>query len=378
MPLNHQLRFNSIQKPSSLREREKALVDLATAARLDPQNSDVLVKSAGIHHGLSQWQKAVSDATLALARRPNLADAFNVRGAALTQLGAYEKAVTDLSEAIRLDLGMQVASINRAGAYEKMKRDDLARADYEAAARLFPGWFTAHRKIAEFFTERGQHGEAMCSLTRAVDAAPDDARWWALPAEAQAEARQTEQAIADYTATLGLSPGHPAWHAARAELQRALGNSSAALTELNETIRLDPRSANYLRQRAALQRPTGHPDAAAADERRAGNVSDGPTTGQFLFFLALGTLLGWSAAIGLAAALLIRIPALGAAVAAAGAMVYNLWPVRDILLQADVFILLGIGLSTFAGRAWWLIGRALRAAVLNIGRQGSATGHGVA
>jgi tetratricopeptide (TPR) repeat protein len=273
---------------------------------------------------------------------------------------------------------MQVAYINRAGAYEKMKRDDLARADYEAAARLFPGWYTAHRKLAEFFTERGQHIEAVVSLTRAVETAPDDARRWALRAEVRAEARQTEQAIADYTEALRLSPGHVAWHAARADLYRALGNNSAALADLNEAIRLDPRSANYHRQRAALHRATGNPDAAAADEKRAGEVSDGPTTGQFLLFMALGLMMSWSAAIGLAAALLIRSPAVGAAVAAAGVTVYSLWPVRDILLEADAFILLDIGLSTFAGLAWWLIGRALRAAILAIGRQGSATSNGVA
>jgi len=52
----------------SFGEEERALADLATIARLDPQGTTALLDSASIHHGWSRWQEAVVAATMLMFR----------------------------------------------------------------------------------------------------------------------------------------------------------------------------------------------------------------------------------------------------------------------------------------------------------------------
>lgn len=109
-------------------EDDRALADLATVSRLDPQNAEALLEIASIHHSWFRWQDAVDAAAEALKRDPASARAYNIRGDALAQMQDHDRAISDLTEALRLRPDMQVAYINRAGAYEGKKEDKLALA----------------------------------------------------------------------------------------------------------------------------------------------------------------------------------------------------------------------------------------------------------
>jgi hypothetical protein len=75
-------------------------------------------------------------------------------------------------------------------------------------------------------------------------------------------------------------------------------------------------------------------------------------------------LFSWiKAAGGIAAAVLIRNRAAGVAAAVAIAVVEDLWPMRDMVLQMDRHAAFAALLSALAGAAWWGIGRGLGAAV---------------
>jgi hypothetical protein len=74
-------------------------------------------------------------------------------------------------------------------------------------------------------------------------------------------------------------------------------------------------------------------------------------------------LFSWiKAAGGIAAAVLIRNRAAGVAAAVAIAVVEDLWPMRDMVLQMDRHAAFAALLSALAGAAWWGIGRGLGAA----------------
>ena len=245
---------------------------------------------------------------------------------------------------------MRVAYINRAGAYEKKKQDELALRDYETAVALFPEWNVAHRKHAEFFLERGRRAEAISSLTRAIDLNPNDGTRWAERAEAFESLGEPERAIADYTEALKRPGNRPTWLAARAKLQRARGDNLAALADLNEAIAEVPRSSSFHRQRAEVHRAMGNPEAA-----------DWPTGGQFVLFLALGLLMSWVKMLaGIVAALAIRNDWASAGLAVAIALLEDLWPVLDIILMAEGYVLIRILMSAGAVLAWWALGRGLR------------------
>ena len=70
----------------------------------------------------------------ALARQ--LSESYQLRRIAYTGLGQQEKAVADLSEAIRLAPALAEAYIARADVYEKLGESRLAAQDLEKAASL--------------------------------------------------------------------------------------------------------------------------------------------------------------------------------------------------------------------------------------------------
>ena len=172
---------------------------------------------------------------------------------------------------------------------------------------------------------------------------------------------EPERAIADYTEALKRPGNRPTWLAARAKLQRARGDNLAALADLNEAIAEVPRSSSFHRQRAEVHRAMGNPEAASADEEQARKISDWPTGGQFVLFLALGLLMSWVKMLaGIVAALAIRNDWASAGLAVAIALLEDLWPVLDIILMAEGYVLIRILMSAGAVLAWWALGRGIR------------------
>src|SRR5262249_23442079 len=80
---------------------EPALADYATAARLNQRDAAPLIERAVLHHGRDAWREAVADATEALKRDPDSGRAYNVRGDALAQLRQNQRALADLTAAMR-------------------------------------------------------------------------------------------------------------------------------------------------------------------------------------------------------------------------------------------------------------------------------------
>ena len=109
----------------------------------------------------------------------------------------------------------------------------------------------------------------------------------------------------------------------------------------------------------------GNVEAASRDEEHAREFSDWPTAPQFVFFLVLGLMLnGIKIAAGVGAALLIRSPWPSAAAAIFIGVVADVWPLLDVILAADPYILVNVSLSAAASLAWWGVGRAIRRFVI--------------
>src|SRR5919202_3517719 len=73
-----------------------------------------------------QYDRAIADLSEAVRLAPDYAEAFNNRGIAHIRKGAYDRALADLNEATRLKPGYAKAFLNRGGAY--FGKDEHARA----------------------------------------------------------------------------------------------------------------------------------------------------------------------------------------------------------------------------------------------------------
>src|SRR3954467_5590991 len=81
---------------------------------------------------------ALSDYSDAIKINPKHARAFNNRGTIYKEKGDLDRAIADFSEAIRLDPKFAAAFFNRGNAYDDRGDDAKALADLDAAIRLDP------------------------------------------------------------------------------------------------------------------------------------------------------------------------------------------------------------------------------------------------
>lgn len=81
-------------------------------------------------------QKAIEYLDEAIKRKPDLAEAYNIRGNADEDLGQHQRAIEDYNEAIRLKPDYAHAYYNRGYTYSKLGQYQQAIEDYNEAIRL--------------------------------------------------------------------------------------------------------------------------------------------------------------------------------------------------------------------------------------------------
>ena len=184
-----------------------------------------------------------------------MAAAYNVQGDALTQLHEFDRAIADLTEAIRLDPQMRVAYINRGAAYEESGRDELALADYENVTARYPDWEVGHRLRYEILLKHGRYAEAIPSLTKRSEHLPRHVYILAERASAYRAMGDFEHAFADYAEAIKRSPNDARFRQARARLYLDRGDDASALADLTGDRDGARRPRPLHRSRADLPQP---------------------------------------------------------------------------------------------------------------------------
>ncbi|MEZ4543380.1 MAG: tetratricopeptide repeat protein [Cyanobacteriota/Melainabacteria group bacterium] len=77
---------------------------------------------------LGDFNKAVDDATRAIALNPDSAKGYLNRGHAYRELKEYEKALADIDQALKMHKGLAPAYYNRSRIYEAMANADMEKA----------------------------------------------------------------------------------------------------------------------------------------------------------------------------------------------------------------------------------------------------------
>ena len=121
----------------NLDEKERSLLDLETALRLGGREHPRLYLALGVLlQRLSSLDRSVEMLGKATKLDPEHAAGWAERGASLTMQGKWAEAETDLSRAIELDGTDENAYRDRAGAYIRLGKPDLADADFARADQL--------------------------------------------------------------------------------------------------------------------------------------------------------------------------------------------------------------------------------------------------
>lgn len=97
-----------------------------------------------------------------------LAVAYCNRGHVLTERRELQRAVADLSEAIRLDAHYACAFNNRARAFAFMRDHERALADYDRAIAIDPKFALAYNNRGDLWVHAGKPDLALADFDRAI------------------------------------------------------------------------------------------------------------------------------------------------------------------------------------------------------------------
>lgn len=121
----------------------QAQVDLLTSCletgRLNPNERATTLKQRAVAYmHLGQHQRAVDDVTQAMKLKPGDPDNYYLRGVSNRALGRHQQSVDDSSRAIGMDSNFAAAYANRAFSYKALGRTSMAKSDARRATELDP------------------------------------------------------------------------------------------------------------------------------------------------------------------------------------------------------------------------------------------------
>jgi tetratricopeptide (TPR) repeat protein len=259
-------------------EFESAIADFTEAIRLNPEFSAAyLLRGRSLHTSVSDVQsvgenfssvmttirtsgvitssqqqaydKAIEDYTQAIRLDPNSSIAYRERGKAYSDKGDQDKAIADYTQAIRLDPNYALAYNGRGAAYNNKRDYDRAIADYTQAIRLNPNFIYAYDNRGNAYSNKEDYDRAIADYTQAIRLDPNFALAYNNRGNAYFNKKDYDRAITDYTQVIRLDPSYVYAYGNRGSAYNNKGDYDRAIADYTQAIRLDPNAVSAYNNR---------------------------------------------------------------------------------------------------------------------------------
>ncbi|MFN7972147.1 MAG: tetratricopeptide repeat protein [Acidobacteriota bacterium] len=197
-------------------------------------------------------------------KRYNEALKHNNAGLAAYQQGVYATARNEFERAIQIYAAHPMFHWNLGLAYEQMRRDDLAMAEYQFAIKSDPtGYGAQARRRLGLLYFRGQRWvEAARELEESLRVAPDDLDTRRFLSRAYDQAGNLDMAIQALTLLVQQAPDSIDDRFTLGGLFRKKGNNAAAVAEYKEVLKLNPAYGQASNIQAFIKSVEGTPPPA--------------------------------------------------------------------------------------------------------------------
>jgi Flp pilus assembly protein TadD len=197
------------------------------------------------------WDSAITECTEAIRLDPKNAVAYCSRGYAYGQKAEYDKELADCTEAIRLDPKDAEAYCYRGAAYGEKREWDKAIADLNKAVRMNPKYGAAYFQRGCVYCGRGclsvwgymglRKGDldrAITDLTEAIRLTPDCAEAYYCRGSAYAGKDDWDKTIADCTEAIRIKPDFAEAYNGRGTAFMQKGHTEKAQADFTQAKRL--------------------------------------------------------------------------------------------------------------------------------------------
>lgn len=191
--------------------------------------------------------------------------AYRYRGDARTDAGAFQAAIADFSELIRLRPDNVPALAGRARAEFSIRSLAAATADYNEAIRLSPAVANLFIARGHVYLAQGNPDASIRDLTEAIRLDPRSATAFNNRGLALRKKGDLDGAMQDYSTAIAINPIYALAYENRGYLQEAPGQRNAAIADLRQALLLDP---SLVGARDALRRLGSWQSIASESDRR--------------------------------------------------------------------------------------------------------------
>ena len=212
-------------------------VSVAAHRDLDAQNLNFAIPSNYLKTllTLSKLAKPLSKGNQIIS-----AETYFMRGNTKFNLGLYQEAIADYTDAIRLKPDYAKAYNNRGNAKADFDQLSAAISDYDKAIQLKPDYAEIYYNRGSVKADLGQHFAAISDYDKAIQLKPDYVDAYNNRGIAKGKLGQHFAAISDYDKAIQLKPDSAEAYNNRGVEKHELGQHFAGINDYDTAIQLKP------------------------------------------------------------------------------------------------------------------------------------------
>jgi len=247
-----------------------------------PNSVDISEEFTAVDHNnrgltyshLRQYEEALSDYTNAIRLDPTFAGAYSNRGLAYEILRRYPEALADFTQSITLDPTYAKAHYNRGHVYETLGQYDDSLVDYSAAIRIAPSSAASWYNRGNTYLHMQRFEEVLSDFTHAIELDPDDAHAFNNRGYAYGCVRRYDEALADLNHAIAMDSTSPHAYFSRGTTYVNMQRFDDALADFRHVIQLDPMNRDAYRNVGGLLAKRGMLKEALPYFQKAGDLGD--------------------------------------------------------------------------------------------------------
>ncbi|WP_052754366.1 tetratricopeptide repeat protein [Calothrix sp. 336/3] len=278
----------------ALQEYQKAASDFSQVIQLNPKLDSSYIRKIDLDNFVSDTYNLFYIWALVDRNRPiNLIKdyknlpfktiftiyAYALRGSARSGLNDYQGALSDYTQAIKLDPKFFGAYVSRGMIQDALNNPQKALADFNQAFRLVPKYSNAYQEQQAYLgrgSTRVTLKDLQGALTDANQVIKINAKYapaYAFRGAVKRRLKDFRGAIADTNQAIELNREYPMSYVTRGVSRARLNDYQDALSDLNQAIKLAPKLANAYYYRGLVRYLQGDKQEAISDYERAVQIS---------------------------------------------------------------------------------------------------------
>ncbi|KQC09652.1 MAG: hypothetical protein APR62_13900 [Smithella sp. SDB] len=194
--------------------------------------------------------QAISDYTNAIRVNSNYAKAYYNRGNVYVKQGNLAQAISDYTKAVEINPDYSEAYYNRGNTYEKQGNLAQAVSDYSSAIKINPKYAAAYCNRGNAYQTQGNLQQALSDYNKAIEINPDFAGFYANRGNVYQSQNNLRKAIADYNKAIEINPDFAGFYTNRGNVYQSQGNLQQAINDYSKALEKTPSDNTSLYNRA--------------------------------------------------------------------------------------------------------------------------------